>query len=93
MEISAVVLVQMTFFILYIYDRSICVLGGEIYDKIYTIFCTGFRPILDAMKSFAKDENPIDIEVCFQYHHINFRTAKCTYKYIVCLIVKLANHS
>ncbi|XP_028395681.1 xanthine dehydrogenase-like [Dendronephthya gigantea] len=24
--------------------------------------CTGFRPILDAMKSFAKDENPIDIE-------------------------------
>ena len=51
----------------------LCVLGGEIYDKIYTIFCTGFRPILDAMKSFAKDENPIDIEVCFQYHHINFR--------------------
>ncbi|XP_028399776.1 xanthine dehydrogenase/oxidase-like isoform X2 [Dendronephthya gigantea] len=24
--------------------------------------CTGYRPILDAMKSFAKDENPIDIE-------------------------------
>ncbi len=26
-------------------------------------FFVGFRPILDAMKSFAKDENPIDIEV------------------------------
>ncbi|KAK3726979.1 hypothetical protein QZH41_014709, partial [Actinostola sp. cb2023] len=24
--------------------------------------CTGYRPILDAMKSFAKDSNPIDIE-------------------------------
>ncbi|XP_046849634.1 xanthine dehydrogenase 1-like isoform X2 [Xenia sp. Carnegie-2017] len=24
--------------------------------------CTGYRPILDAMKSFAQDENPIDIE-------------------------------
>ena len=68
-----------------------CVLGGEIYDKIYTIFCTGFRPILDAMKSFAKDENPIDIEVCFQYRHINFRTANVL-NYVVYLIVKLANH-
>jgi hypothetical protein len=38
------------------------------YDLKYSypyqiIVCLGFRPILDAMKSFAKDENPIDIEV------------------------------
>jgi xanthine dehydrogenase/oxidase len=26
--------------------------------------CTGYRPILDAMKSFADDEKPIDIEDC-----------------------------
>ena len=29
---------------------------------VYCMF-KGFRPILDAMKSFAKDESPIDIEV------------------------------
>jgi xanthine dehydrogenase/oxidase len=28
--------------------------------------CTGYRPILDAMKSFAYDEKPIDIEDCYR---------------------------
>lgn len=33
------------------------------WTDIITRCILGFRPILDAMKSFAKDEKPLDIEV------------------------------
>jgi xanthine dehydrogenase/oxidase len=33
--------------------------------------CTGYRPILDAMKSFAADEKPIDIEELYKLQCLN----------------------
>ena len=38
-----------------------------------TVQCfVGFRPILDAMKTFAKDASPIDIEVHIIMYYISF---------------------
>ena len=44
---------------------------AALYASIFTIFFffrLGYRPILDAMKTFAKSENPIDIEVRTRLH-------------------------
>ena len=47
---------------------------AALYASIFTIFFfrLGYRPILDAMKTFAKSENPIDIEVrtILHFNHI-----------------------
>ena len=36
---------------------------AEIRSNIFLILILGYRPILDAMKTFAADAEPIDIEV------------------------------
>ena len=38
------------------------------YFHHFFFFRLGYRPILDAMKTFAKSENPIDIEVRTRLH-------------------------
>ena len=43
---------------------------AALYASISLVFFfrLGYRPILDAMKTFAKSENPIDIEVRTRLH-------------------------
>ena len=36
----------------------------KMFNFSFLICFKGYRPILDAMKSFAADASPIDIEVC-----------------------------
>ena len=40
--------------------------------------CTGYRSILDAMKSFATDEKPIDIEELYKLKCLNTKNSSCS---------------
>lgn len=53
--------------------------------------CTGYRSILDAMKSFAVNKNPIDIEELSQLKCLNINTSCCQSKKNVHLINKDAS--
>ena len=48
--------------------------------------CTGYRPILDAMKTFSIESNPIDIEEIFKMKCLNNETKACNSKSKCCSV-------
>ena len=60
------------YFIVYIIIILICIIN------LLNLRCTGYRSILDGMKTFASDANPIDLEELHKLKCINKGTSLCT---------------